>query len=240
MMSFPCKKELCHSAPKWLTDFIDTSNKNTCDYRFCERSYVGEIVDVIFFPCPCGTVHLIALNFHTACSENFIQNTFCEERRRFCGIEEYVTFNGYKHSEEQILLDFQVFKDECKFTNKKCAACGIREQQRNRMDACDNCKTTFFCSVECYNDHRKKHDKVCKPPTFDQNDWCYCYGLQEWDIYTRVNGGQCCAKGCNKFDVAKNKYAYWHSKTCSSNARHMHIIMTTYCSQTCQFSYRKE
>ena len=55
-----------------------------------------------------------------------------------------------------------------KSENCACACCGIAGVDDIKLKDCDDCDLVKYCSDECQEDHRPKHEEECKKRDFIQ------------------------------------------------------------------------
>ena len=47
-------------------------------------------------------------------------------------------------------------------TMKRCANCGVKEDDDIKLKICTACKSVRYCGINCQKEHRPKHKKACK------------------------------------------------------------------------------
>ena len=51
-----------------------------------------------------------------------------------------------------------------------CASCGISEIDDVKLTSCPNCDLVRYCSDECQDNHREKHESICKERAAELRD----------------------------------------------------------------------
>ena len=112
--------------------------------------------------------------------------------------------------------------EEGDMTTLCCASCGIAGVDGIKLEDCDNCDLVKYCSDECQEDHRPKHEEECKkraaelhdellfkqPESSDRGDCPICYLPLPNDGQQCVLSSCCSKRICNGCDHANKKREY--------------------------------